>query len=78
MIDITLGVLLSPAPEGKILGYLAFPRLLVPALPIRLFGSDDWRVEVFGHKDLGFIPKLLSNGGTHGTPRPALHEGPAL
>jgi DNA invertase Pin-like site-specific DNA recombinase len=77
VIDLTLGVLLSAPPEGKILGYIAFPRLLVAPQPIRLF-PDDWRLPVFGHRNLGFISKLLSNGGACGTPEPAPHEGPAV
>lgn len=76
VIDLTLGVILSGAPEGRILGYLALPRLLVSPRAFRLHGSWDWRIQIFGHKTLDFIPKLLSNGGAYGPP--AAHERPAL
>jgi hypothetical protein len=83
VVDLTLGVLLSGAPEGEILGYLALPRLLFSPRAFRVSGASDWRIEIFGHKDLGFIPKLLSSGGAYGpqppaSHAPASHERPAL
>jgi len=60
VIDITLGVPLSGAREGRILGYLAFPRLLVRTHPIRISYRDNWRIELFGHHGLDFIKELLS------------------
>ena len=62
--DGRLGQVLTARIEAemnyRILGYFAFPRLLVRPQPFRIFDSGDWRVELFGHKDLDFIQDLLS------------------
>lgn len=58
MIDITLGVPVS-GPEGpQILGYLALPRLLVRSRGIRLFGSSENRLDLYGHAGLEIILQL--------------------
>ena len=55
MVDITLGVPVS-GPEGpQILGYLALPRLLVQRRGIRLFGSSESRLDMYGHHGLEMI-----------------------
>jgi DNA invertase Pin-like site-specific DNA recombinase len=59
VVDITLGVPLSGPPEYAILGYLAFPRLLVRESSICLFSTLDARIEVFGHDRLDFLKDLL-------------------
>jgi DNA invertase Pin-like site-specific DNA recombinase len=58
MVDITLGVPVS-GPEGpQILGYLALPRLLVRDRGIRLFGSSESRLDMYGHHGLEMIFEL--------------------
>ncbi|MEK7270277.1 MAG: recombinase family protein, partial [Planctomycetota bacterium] len=59
VVDITLGVPLSGVEDRRILGYLALPRLLVREPEIRMFGSRDRRIELFGHDGLGLIEELL-------------------
>jgi DNA invertase Pin-like site-specific DNA recombinase len=55
MVDITLGVPVS-GPEGpQILGYLALPRLLVRNRGIRLFGSSESHLDMYGHHGLEMI-----------------------
>ena len=57
-IDITLGVPVS-GPEGpQILGYLILPRLLVQDRGIRLFGSSEIRLGMYGHTGLEIITQL--------------------
>jgi hypothetical protein len=54
-VDITLGVPVS-GPEGpQILGYLALPRLLVQRRGVRLFGSSEARLDMYGHHGLEMI-----------------------
>jgi DNA invertase Pin-like site-specific DNA recombinase len=58
MVDITLGVPVS-GPEGpQILGYLALPRLLVRNRGIRLFGSSESRLDMYGYRGLEMIFEL--------------------
>jgi hypothetical protein len=58
VVDITLGVPVS-GPEGpQILGYLALPRLLVRGRGIRLFGSSQSRLDMYGHHGLEVIFQL--------------------
>jgi len=57
-IDITLGVPVSGADEARILGYLALPRLLVEDRGIRLFGSSETRLSMYGHAGLEIITQL--------------------
>lgn len=78
VIDITLGVPLSGGTDWRILGYLAFPRLFFRTRAIRIFGPNDNRIECFGHPNLGFLKKLLSNGGEHGEHPTAPDEGPKV
>jgi hypothetical protein len=60
VIDITLGVPLSEGVQPQILGYLAFPRLLVQDHWIRLFSTSQSRLEMYGHNGLAIIKQLLS------------------
>lgn len=58
MIDITLGVPMSGPDGPQILGYLALPRLLVRDRGIRLFGSSETRLDMYGHAGLELITQL--------------------
>lgn len=58
MIDITLGVPVSGADGPRILGYLALPRLLIRDHGIRLFGSSESRLGMYGHAGLEIITQL--------------------
>jgi hypothetical protein len=51
-VDITLGVPVSGPNGPTILGYLALPRLLVRDRAIRLFGSQQARLDMYGHTGL--------------------------
>lgn len=59
VVDITLGVPVSAPKGGEILGYLVFPRLLTSDRRIKLFGSSESRLELFGHHGLGVIEQLV-------------------
>lgn len=58
IVDITLGVPVSGPDGPTILGYLALPRLLVRDRGIRLFGSSETRLDMYGHTGLEFIFQL--------------------
>lgn len=58
VIDITLGVPVSGPKGPQILGYLALPRLLVRNRGIRLFGSSEARLDMYGHQGLEVIFQL--------------------
>jgi DNA invertase Pin-like site-specific DNA recombinase len=58
VVDITLGVPVSGPRGPEILGYLALPRLLVEDRGIRLFGSSETRLELYGHRGLDVIFQL--------------------
>ena len=58
IVDITLGVPVSGPDGPKILGYLALPRLLVRDRGIRLFGSSESRLDMYGHTGLEVIFEL--------------------
>ncbi len=58
IIDITLGVPVSGPDGPTILGYLALPRLLVRDRAIRLFGSPQARLDMYGHSGLEVILEL--------------------
>ncbi len=58
IVDITLGVPVSGTEVPKILGYLALPRLLVRGRGIRLFGSSETRLDMYGHTGLEVIFQL--------------------
>lgn len=58
MVDITLGVPVSGHQGPQILGYLALPRLMVEDRGIRLFGSSESRLDMYGHTGLEFIFQL--------------------
>jgi hypothetical protein len=58
MIDITLGVPVSGPDVPQILGYLALPRLLVANRGIRLFGTSQARLDMYGHHGLEVIFEL--------------------
>ena len=49
MVDITLGVPVSSSEGPQILGYVALPRLLVRDHGIRVFGSSETRLDMYGH-----------------------------
>lgn len=57
-VDITLGVPVSGSKGPTILGYLALPRLLVQDRAIRLFGSQQARLDMYGHTGLDVIVEL--------------------
>ena len=57
-VDITLGVPVSGPNGPTILGYLALPRLLVRDRAIRLFGSRQARLDMYGHTGLDAILEL--------------------
>jgi len=58
VVDITLGVPVSGPRGPEILGYLALPRLLVEDRGIRLFGSSEARLDLYGHRGLDMIFQL--------------------
>ena len=55
VVDITLGVPVSSSEGPQILGYVALPRLLVQDRGIRVFGSSETPLEMYGHTGLEFI-----------------------
>ena len=55
VVDITLGVPVSGPKGPQILGYLALPRLLVRNRAIRLFGSSESHLDMYGHHGLDVI-----------------------
>jgi DNA invertase Pin-like site-specific DNA recombinase len=57
-VDITLGVPVSGPKGPQILGYLALPRLLVRNRGIRLFGSSESPLDMYGHEGLEVIFQL--------------------
>ncbi len=57
-VDITLGVPISGPTAPQILGYLALPRLMVRRGGIRLFGSSESRLDMYGHTGLEVIFEL--------------------
>ena len=59
-IDITLGVPLSNSGRYDILGYLAFPRLLVKSHNIKIFGGSDSQLDLHGYNNLDMIESVLS------------------
>jgi DNA invertase Pin-like site-specific DNA recombinase len=59
-VDITLGVPLSNNGQYKILGYMAFPRMLVKSYNVRLFNSSDGQLELYGYRNLDVIKNILS------------------
>jgi DNA invertase Pin-like site-specific DNA recombinase len=58
VVDITLGVPVSSSEGPQILGYVALPRLLVRDHGIRVFGSSETQLDMYGHTGLEFISKL--------------------
>ena len=58
VVDITLGVPVSGPRGPEILGYLVLPRLLVEDRGIRLFGSSEARLDLYGHLGLDMIFQL--------------------
>jgi len=59
-IDITLGVPLSNGGKYNILGYLAFPRLMVDSRNIRVFGTSEAKLDLYGYCNLDMIDSVLS------------------
>ncbi|OQB82625.1 MAG: hypothetical protein BWX88_03838 [Planctomycetes bacterium ADurb.Bin126] len=55
VVDITLGVPVSSSQRPQILGYVALPRLLVRDQGIRVFGTSQTRLDMYGHAGLEFI-----------------------
>ncbi|HOF18514.1 MAG TPA: hypothetical protein PK082_06365, partial [Phycisphaerae bacterium] len=58
VVDITLGVPVSSSEGPQILGYVALPRLLMHEQGIRVFGSSQTRLDMYGHTGLEFIFNL--------------------
>jgi hypothetical protein len=58
VVDITLGVPVTGPRGPEILGYLALPRLLVEERGIRLFGTSETRLDLYGHRGLDVIFQL--------------------
>lgn len=58
-VDVTLGVLLSNHTQSEILGYLFFPRLLVPSNNIKIFSSNKGNLDLYGYCDLELIESVL-------------------
>lgn len=58
IVDITLGVPLAGTEDGEILGYVAFPRVATRRAPIRVLGSQDPKLDFFGHNGLDVIRRL--------------------
>jgi DNA invertase Pin-like site-specific DNA recombinase len=58
VVDITLGVPVTDPLGPQILGYLALPRLLVEDRGVRLFGSSESRIDLYGHRGLDVIFQL--------------------
>jgi hypothetical protein len=58
VVDITLGVPVSGPRGPQILGYLALPRLRVRNRGIRVFGSSEARLDLYGHTGLEVIFQL--------------------
>lgn len=59
-VDITLGVLLSSNGKFDILGYLAFPRIMVNHRTIQFFSSSAGKLELHGYENLDLITELLN------------------
>jgi DNA invertase Pin-like site-specific DNA recombinase len=59
-IDVTLGVPLSNSDEYNILGYMAFPRIMMRGSNIRIFSSSNAQIELFGYHDLELIENIIS------------------
>ena len=59
-IDITLGVPLSNSGRYDILGYLAFPRMLVKSRNVKIFGENDCQLDLYGYNNLDMIESILS------------------
>lgn len=58
-IDITLGVPLSNGNRYDILGYLAFPRILVRSRNIKIYGNGSY-LDLHGYNSLDMIDSILS------------------
>lgn len=58
MVDITIGVPLSDAQGGEALGYLAMPRLMMPAGWLRLSGNNLGLLTLHGYRGLEFLREL--------------------
>lgn len=58
-VDVTLGVPLSNNKQYDILGYLVFPRLLVPSHNIKIFCSSEGNLDLYGYRDLELIESVL-------------------
>ena len=58
-VDITLGVPLSDTCQGDILAYLMFPRVLVGSRPVRIFGSSESKLALYGYANLDIIGEIL-------------------
>jgi len=60
-VDLTIGVALSEDEDRSILGFLAMPRLLLPAQRgVRLFCNSDVRIEMQAHSGLDFLKELMA------------------
>lgn len=59
VVDITLGVPISDHTDLQILGYVVLPRLLVKHRGLRVFGSSETSIELYGYTGLDFIGQLV-------------------
>ena len=74
VVDITLGVPVSSSEGPQILGYVALPRLLVRDRGIRVFGSSETRLDMYGHTGLEVI--FQTREVMNGTRTDSADEGP--
>lgn len=58
-IDMTLGVSLSNSNRHDILGYMFFPRLLVPSQNVKIFSTSQGNLDLYGYRDLDLIESVL-------------------
>ena len=58
-IDVTLGVPLSNNKKYDILGYLFFPRLMIPGKSLKIFSSSEGNLDLYGYQNLDMIDSIL-------------------
>jgi len=58
-IDVTMGVPLSNNRRHDVLGYMFFPRLLVPSQKVKIFSSSQGNLDLYGYRDLELIENIL-------------------